>query len=73
MLFFPVKSLQFVDIEDLVIDYTKVHNSTTSEFIEIAHYVEPSMETFYKKMFMPKVPAVLEGNITFSIVISAHN
>lgn len=58
-----IKSLQFVDIEDLVIDYTKVHNSTTSEFIEIAHYVEPSMETFYKKMFMPKVPAVLEDCI----------
>lgn len=34
-------------------------------FSPIDNYTKPSMETFYCKMFKPKIPALLEGNFFF--------
>lgn len=32
-------------------------------FSEIKRYEKPSMESFYRDIFMPKYPAILTGNL----------
>ncbi|XP_017796883.1 PREDICTED: lysine-specific demethylase 8-like [Habropoda laboriosa] len=58
-----IKSLKIQDLEELVVDYKNLDDSVLPGFVEIVQYVEPSMELFYKQIFMPKVPAILKGCI----------
>ena len=48
---------------DLSINSISFPDSALPGFSEVAHYTEPSMELFYKKIFMPKVPALLKDCI----------
>ncbi|CAK9820561.1 Bifunctional peptidase and arginyl-hydroxylase JMJD5 [Anthophora plagiata] len=58
-----IKALEVQDLEELVVDYKNFNDSILPGFVEIVQYVEPSMELFYKEIFMPKVPAILKGCI----------
>ncbi|XP_014482677.1 PREDICTED: lysine-specific demethylase 8 [Dinoponera quadriceps] len=49
------------NLEEIPIDGDKINDAILSGFSEVAHYEEPSMESFYRKVFMPKYPAVLTG------------
>lgn len=57
------ESLGELDVEELIIDSESLYNFILPGFTEIAQYVEPSMELFYTKIFMPKVPAIMKGCI----------
>lgn len=50
-----------VNLEEIPIDVDKIDNKILYGFSEVVHYEEPSMESFYKEVFMPKCPAVLTG------------
>lgn len=63
------ESLGELDVEELIIDSESLYNFILPGFTEIVQYVEPSMELFYTKIFMPKVPAIMKGNISLSIYI----
>lgn len=63
------ESLGELDVEELIIDSESLYNFILPGFTEIVQYVEPSMELFYTKIFMPKVPAIMKGNISLSICI----
>ncbi|XP_032662620.1 bifunctional peptidase and arginyl-hydroxylase JMJD5 isoform X3 [Odontomachus brunneus] len=49
------------NLEEIPINSDKINDAILSGFLEIIHYKEPSMELFYKQVFMPKYPAVLTG------------
>lgn len=68
LLFFLAESLK-LDLEELITDSKNLHNSILPGFTEIVQYVVPSMELFYKEIFMPKVPALMKGNVLLSICI----
>lgn len=53
---------------DLSINSINFPDSALPGFSEVAHYTEPSMELFYKKIFMPKVPALLKGNFVVAVL-----
>ncbi|XP_054003851.1 bifunctional peptidase and arginyl-hydroxylase JMJD5 [Hylaeus anthracinus] len=57
------KSLETSTLKELVINSENLLDSTLSGFSEICCYNEPSMELFYREIFMPKVPALLKGCI----------
>ncbi|KOX74949.1 Ankyrin-2 [Melipona quadrifasciata] len=52
-----------LDLEELIIDSKNLYESTLPGFTEIVQYVIPSMELFYKEIFMPKVPALMKDCI----------
>ncbi|XP_076239959.1 jumonji C domain-containing protein 5 isoform X2 [Calliopsis andreniformis] len=47
----------------LIINSDNLSDSVLPGFTEIAHYNQPSMELFYREIFMPKVPALLKDCI----------
>lgn len=52
-----------LDLEELIIDSKNLYKSILPGFTEIVQYVIPSMELFYKEIFMPKVPALMKDCI----------
>ncbi|XP_076628937.1 bifunctional peptidase and arginyl-hydroxylase JMJD5 [Colletes latitarsis] len=50
-------------LKELTIDPKNLLDFTLPGFTEIAYHNEPSMELFYKEIFMPKIPALLKGCI----------
>ena len=58
-----------LDLEELITDSKNLYNSILPGFTEIVQYVIPSMELFYKEIFMPKVPALMKGNVPLLICI----
>nr|XP_012143169.1 PREDICTED: lysine-specific demethylase 8-like isoform X3 [Megachile rotundata] len=58
-----VESFETLNLQKLIINSKDLHNIVLSGFTEITRYNEPSMELFYKTMFMPQVPAILTGCI----------
>lgn len=68
-LYFYLLSLVFFSVEtetskELIINSENLADSILPGFIEISRYDKPSMEQFYREIFMPKVPALLEGNVS---------
>ncbi|XP_043684601.1 lysine-specific demethylase 8 [Vespula pensylvanica] len=55
-----VRSLNAKKIE---IDYSKVSQLLLPEFLQINRYRIPSMESFYKDIFIPKVPAIITDSM----------
>ncbi|XP_003704451.2 jumonji C domain-containing protein 5 isoform X1 [Megachile rotundata] len=58
-----IESFETSNLQKLIINSKDLHNTVLSGFTEITRYNEPSMELFYKTMFMPQVPAILTGCI----------
>lgn len=54
-----------MDLKKLNIDSKNSYDFILPGFIEITQFIEPSMELFYKEIFMPKVPAILKGKKYF--------
>lgn len=50
-----------INSEEILIDCDKINDAILAGFSEIAHYEVPSMESFYRDIFMPKCPAILTG------------
>ncbi|XP_076655045.1 bifunctional peptidase and arginyl-hydroxylase JMJD5 [Halictus rubicundus] len=50
-------------LKELIGGFESIVDVTLPGFKNISEYNEPSMEFFYKKMFMPKVPAILKDCI----------
>ena len=44
------------------IDETDICAELFPDFLAVSHYEDPSMETFYRDIFKPKVPALIKGN-----------
>ncbi|KAK2580279.1 hypothetical protein KPH14_012526 [Odynerus spinipes] len=55
------KFMKTLTAKKIAIDHSKVSQTLLPEFLQVNRYNEPSMESFYKDIFMPKVPAVLTG------------
>lgn len=58
-----IESFETLTLEKLIINSKDLRDTELSGFTEITRYNEPSMELFYKTMFMPQVPAILTGCI----------
>ncbi|XP_033226638.1 lysine-specific demethylase 8-like isoform X1 [Belonocnema kinseyi] len=57
-----LKSTLQDDVSKLIeIDETDICTELFPEFLSVPHYEEPSMETFYRDIFKPKVPALIQG------------
>lgn len=54
-----------MDLKKLNIDCKNSCDFILPGFIGVIQYIEPSMELFYKEIFMPKVPAILKGKKYF--------
>ncbi|XP_061930024.1 bifunctional peptidase and arginyl-hydroxylase JMJD5-like isoform X1 [Apis cerana] len=57
------KSTEILDLKKLNIDFKNSYDFILPGFIEVTQYIEPSMELFYKEIFMPKIPAILKDCI----------
>lgn len=71
LLYFIAKSTEILDLKKLNIDYKNSYDFILPGFIEVTQYIEPSMELFYKEIFMPKIPAILKGiffNLIFQLI-----
>lgn len=62
---FIAKSTEILDLKKLNIDFKNSYDFILPGFIEVTQYIEPSMELFYKEIFMPKIPAILKGKKYF--------
>lgn len=52
--------------KEISVDSDKINDlMILSGFSEVTYYEEPSMESFYRKIFMPKYPAVLTGRSNY--------
>ncbi|XP_076763459.1 bifunctional peptidase and arginyl-hydroxylase JMJD5 [Xylocopa sonorina] len=58
-----ITSLESLHLEELVIDSKNLYDSILPGCSEVAQYVEPSMECFYKEIFVQKKPAILKDCI----------
>lgn len=50
-----------INLEEILINY-KEDNDLISNYPE-RHFERPSLQTFYNKIFVPKLPAILTGLI----------
>lgn len=55
--------LEPLNLKELIIDSKNLLQSSLPGFTEITYYNKPSMELFYREIFMLKVPALLKGCI----------
>ncbi|XP_011151408.1 lysine-specific demethylase 8 [Harpegnathos saltator] len=57
---FSLNESSGISLKEIAID-DQINDIILPGFSEVIHYAEPSMESFYKEVFMPKCPAVLKG------------
>lgn len=67
---FVVELLEPLNLKELIIDSKNLLQSSLPGFTEITYYNKPSMELFYREIFMLKVPALLKGNLIFLIIVT---
>ncbi|KAG7212857.1 hypothetical protein KM043_002210 [Ampulex compressa] len=58
-----VKTIEILSSKEIHIDDQNISEVIPPGFSEIDFYESPSMESFYKNIFMPKIPAILTGCI----------
>lgn len=57
-----VEFVRTLTAKKIEIDYSKVTQSLLPEFLHVNRYSIPSMESFYKDIFIPKIPAIITGD-----------
>ncbi|XP_015589895.1 jmjC domain-containing protein 5 isoform X2 [Cephus cinctus] len=57
----PEETLKTENYKTTLINNEEISKILLPGFAPVTLYNEPSMETFYREIFMPKIPAVLEG------------
>ncbi|XP_046834159.1 lysine-specific demethylase 8 isoform X2 [Vespa crabro] len=57
------KFVRTLTAKKIEIDYSKVSQSLLPEFLQVNRYSIPSMESFYKDIFIPKIPAVITDSM----------
>ncbi|KAI4481546.1 hypothetical protein M0802_013957 [Mischocyttarus mexicanus] len=57
------KFVRTFNTKKIEIDYSKVSQSLFPEFVQINRYNVPSMESFYKDIFIPKIPVIITDSM----------
>lgn len=61
--------MRTLNVKKIEIDYSKVSQSLLPEFVQVNRYKVPSMELFYKDIFIPKIPVIITGNSNYFILL----
>ncbi|XP_043485810.1 lysine-specific demethylase 8 [Polistes fuscatus] len=57
------KFARTLNVKKIEIDYSKVSQSLLPEFVQVNRYKVPSMELFYKDIFIPKIPVIITDSM----------